>query len=306
MANIGGIEIKDLSLGGKRPNAVWFGGYLVWGAEPGPTPPGPTPGVDAVCFTAGSNGATVKLATIGTPDWDVYLETSTDGETWTALSYNTTKTLANVGDKLYMRASQDQTDINGGDTTYSNFYNIQTTGVVDVSGPIVRLLSKTNSTPTMGKHAFGALFDSQTIRDASGLVFPDYVSELCYANMFWGCTNLTAAPALPALTGATNCYMYMFAGCTSLTTAARMYLTTWPVKNMRKSSCCDNMYNGCTSLNSVEVDFTEWPYYGSGMYMGCQDWLKDVASSGTFTCPSTLDYGGTVTTYPASWTRVNK
>ena len=278
MANIGGIEIKDLSLGGKRPNAVWFGGYLVWGSEPGPTP-----GVDAVCFTAGSNGATVKLATIGSPDWDVYLETSTDGETWTALSYNSTKTLANVGDKLYMRASQDQTGINTPvPSDYSKYYNLQTTGVVDVSGPLVRLLSKTNSTPTMGTHAFAALFDSSTIRDASGLVFPDYVSAGCYDNMFYGCTSLTAAPALPALTGQMSCYYYMFSGCTSLTTAARMSLTTWP--SGKGNAVCDYMYYGCTSLNSVEVDFTTWPLMKSG-YAGNTEWLKNVAASGTFTCP---------------------
>ena len=34
--------------------------------------------------------------------------------------------------------------------------------------------------------------------------------------MFYNCTNLTTAPALPATTLASNCYSNMFYGCTSL------------------------------------------------------------------------------------------
>ena len=34
--------------------------------------------------------------------------------------------------------------------------------------------------------------------------------------MFWGCTALTQAPALPATTLSSMCYYYMFNGCTGL------------------------------------------------------------------------------------------
>ena len=34
--------------------------------------------------------------------------------------------------------------------------------------------------------------------------------------MFFGCTSLTEAPALPATSLATRCYAYMFNSCTSL------------------------------------------------------------------------------------------
>ena len=42
------------------------------------------------------------------------------------------------------------------------------------------------------------------------------MSENCYAEMFYGCTNLTRAPALPATTLANYCYAAMFYGCTNL------------------------------------------------------------------------------------------
>ena len=40
--------------------------------------------------------------------------------------------------------------------------------------------------------------------------------QSCYENMFYGCTNLTTAPALPAATLATRCYYNMFYGCSKL------------------------------------------------------------------------------------------
>lgn len=68
------------------------------------------------------------------------------------------------------------------------------------------------------------------------------LAESCYECMFYGCTSLAAAPALPATTLAESCYRYMFYGCTSLTTA--------PELNASKtaSSCCYRMFAGCTSL----------------------------------------------------------
>ena len=63
--------------------------------------------------------------------------------------------------------------------------------------------------------------------------------------MFDGCTNLTAAPALPATTLAEGCYAYMFNGCTSLTTAPELPATTLA------SFCYGGMFNNCTSLTKA-------------------------------------------------------
>jgi hypothetical protein len=44
--------------------------------------------------------------------------------------------------------------------------------------------------------------------------------------MFYGCTGLTSAPALPATNLADSCYNRMFYDCTGLTTAPTLPATT--------------------------------------------------------------------------------
>lgn len=74
----------------------------MWGGEE-PTPvTGPW-----LCFTATQANSTVRLDKVGSPD-AVSLETSIDGSSWTDYSWTDstgdTLTLANIGDKVYMRA----------------------------------------------------------------------------------------------------------------------------------------------------------------------------------------------------------
>ena len=87
--------------------------------------------------------------------------------------------------------------------------------------------------------------------------------------MFSNCTSLTTAPALPATTLANWCYM--------------------------------NMFQGCTSLSSVEVAFTNW----TGATQFTLNWLDGVAASGTFTCPSVLPDTRGISNIPTGWTKVD-
>ena len=113
----------------------------------------------------------------------------------------------------------------------------------------------------------------------------------CYAVMFKGCTGLTEAPELSAMTLADGCYSEMFENCTSLETAPTLPATTLALQ------CYSQMFSGCTKLNQVKVAFTEWT--NSTTY----NWLKDVASTGTFVCPDALDKSQTGANYiPTSWT----
>jgi hypothetical protein len=155
----------------------------------------------------------------------VYLETSPTGEegSWTdftVCTYNyenwesnddgTTITLANVGDKVYFRAKQDNErfvspiyDMDYGNYLYG-YNNFEMTGKIAASGNLNTLLK-----------ADGSVLD---------LTERDY----CYANMFQNCTALTQAPELPATTLADYCYYFMFDGCTSLIKAPELpaeYLT---------------------------------------------------------------------------------
>ena len=91
------------------------------------------------------------------------------------------------------------------------------------------------------------------------------LSEYCYYRMFYGCTSLVSAPALPAITLADFCYSYMFYDCTSLVSAP-----TLPATNL--ANCCYRyMFYGCTSLVSAPAlpAITLANYCYSYMFYGC-------------------------------------
>ena len=98
------------------------------------------------------------------------------------------------------------------------------------------------------------------------------LAESCYVHMFEGCTSLTSAPDLPATTLAESCYSSMFNGCSSLATAPTLSATTLG------DACYISMFSGCSSLNSVTCLATDISATNC-----TKNWLKDVASSGTFT-----------------------
>ena len=127
------------------------------------------------------------------------------------------------------------------------------------------------------------------------------VTELkhrCYHAMFMNCVSLTDAPALPATMLSTWCYYGMFDGCTALTSAPSLPATTLA------NSCYRAMFYGCSNLSSIEVAFTDWT--DTATTHATEDWVTNVAASGTFTCPAALDTttrdGSHV---PANWTIVN-
>lgn len=86
--------------------------------------------------------------------------------------------------------------------------------------------------------------------------------------MYYDCTSLTAAAAMPAVTtiGDSGCNE-MYAGCTSLTAAAAM-----PAVTTIGYDGCNGMYAGCTSLTAAAAmpDVTTIGDNGCGsMYHGC-------------------------------------
>jgi hypothetical protein len=178
------------------------------------------PEVDYLCFTAEQANSTVKMSANGSAP-TVYLETSPTAEegTWSDFTVgSTTITLANVGDKVYFRAKQDNERF----ATSSFIYNyFSMTGKIAASGNLNTLLK-----------ADGSIVD---------LTGRDY----CYVYMFENCSSLTQAPELPATTLATSCYTYMFSGCSGLTQAPAlpaMTLVSW---------CYSYMFQQCTSLTSA-------------------------------------------------------
>ncbi len=147
------------------------------------------------------------------------------------------------------------------------------------------------------------------------------LAESCYSEMFNGCTNLTTAPELPATTLAESCYEYMFSSCTSLTTAPELPATTLA------DYCYSKMFQYCTSLTTApELPATtlavDCYYY---MFSECtnlnsitclatnisatectKNWVKNVASNGTFTKAASMTSWVTGTWgIPSGWTVVD-
>ena len=113
--------------------------------------------------------------------------------------------------------------------------------------------------------------------------------------MFSDCSSLTTAPKLLATTLTERCYDAMFELCTSLTTAPELPATTL-AKN-----CYSYMFSDCNKLTSINVNFSAWNPSNA-----TTNWLAEVASSGTFTCPAALPDNRNENSIPVGWTRIEK
>ena len=91
------------------------------------------------------------------------------------------------------------------------------------------------------------------------------MARSCYANMFFGCGNLTAAPSLPATTLADYCYYYMFYGCRKIklsTTTSGTYTKSYRIpKNgtgTTASGALSNMFSntGGTFTGTPKINTT--------------------------------------------------
>ena len=92
----------------------------------------------------------------------------------------------------------------------------------------------------------------------------------CCNEMFYECSKLETAPALPATTLNDNCYRYMFYGCTSLVKAPDL-----PAKTLA-GGCYEAMFWGCKNLLSIKclMNITR-----SDGYKYLSNWMKDVTNS---------------------------
>lgn len=120
---------------------------------------------------------------------------------------------------------------------------VMTEGSFNASGNVMSLLYGHE----MEDYAFQDLFNRcDRLKSASELLLPAAtLTKNCYSNMFYGCTNLTAAPALPAENLADYCYSFMFDNCDSLKNAP-----TLPAENLA-DHCYSYMFNNCDSLKNA-------------------------------------------------------
>ena len=119
------------------------------------------------------------------------------------------------------------------------------------------------------------------------------LKDYCYADMFSDCTSLTEVPELPATALIANCYNSMFKNCTGLTRAYLLFEMN--VNLIERSSCLSEMFSGCTNLSEISVVFDEWSGY-------TQNWVENVAPTGTFYCPKALSLEYGLDRIPEGWT----
>ena len=188
----------------------------------------PAPAYWGLCFTAEEPNVVVNMSKTGSPP-AVTLETSTDGETWTAFDADggtTPVTLAAIGDHVFFRAgTAGNSRMSSGASACRSF---TLSGRCSASGSVMSLLSASDpdmsfTTATTGTYALAWLFD--------------------------GCATLTSAPMLTSKSTRSNCYRYMFRGCTSLRRAPR--LAAYDLSS--NTAAYYGMFDGCSSLELVEV-----------------------------------------------------
>ena len=192
--------------------------------------------VSAEPFTLGVKNAT--------KNWDGTLHYSTDAETWN--EWGGASTIASAEQdgeqKIYMRGVGNSVITgNSGDCRWVlKGNNIQCTGNIET------LLDwetvESGGCPEMAAYCYyGMFYDCTSLVTAPALPAAT-LSVYCYANMFRSCTSLVTAPTLPATTLADHCYRGMFYGCTSLATAPALPAATLSVY------CYAYMFQSCTSL----------------------------------------------------------
>jgi len=168
----------------------------------------------------------------------------------------------------------------------------------DIEGNIMSLIYGDNfigkTLFNNGTYNFCSLFKKAKCVSAENLILPaTTLREYCYRAMFSWCTYLATPPALPATTLAKGVYWYMFEKC-AITTAPELLAETLVAE------CYGNMFINCSTLNFVKC----MAVAGFTTSQCKTDWLKGVASSGTFV----KDSGVTTSTWsrgtsgiPTNW-----
>lgn len=272
------------------------------GAEP------PTPGEYwGLCFTAEEMGdygfASVQLLPYGDlSNLPLSIEASYDGENWIAFDPRAQPfasfKMYNIGDKVYFRAGtagNTRTALN-----LSVYYYFSLSGKVAASGSIMSLLDGTNrhNTTLTTKNTFVRLFkECSNLTSAPDLPATGLAAS-CYQFMFQKCTGLTAAPILPAASLATNAYRSMFQDCSGITSAKIS------AQDASTATCMMQMFDNCSNLSNLEVAFSNFP---SGTQL--RYWVRGVAASGIFRCPTALGTNETIqrstNACPSGWTVIN-
>lgn len=178
------------------------------------------------------DGLTAKFSKAG-------LSYSIDGGAWVSLAASTNTPSINSGQTIAFKG--ELAEASGGSGTFTITKNC------NIKGNCLSLIYGDNAegqTSVKNKYAFQGLFKNCTkIQSVSEDLLPaTALTENCYYQMFYGCSNLLNAPKLPAMTLSNYCYRGMFYNCEKLTTAPDLPATTLD------AYCYCDMFEYCTGL----------------------------------------------------------
>ena len=249
------------------------------------------PDANYLTFTAEEDSSTFSLDRFmseqsGSSFWDVIdVQFSLDnGGTWQRLSpsESTTVVLPKKGDKAILKGYNSWAF-----SSMDDYYTFVMSGSIAASGSVMSLLDGKGKSKNVPQECFYRLFYGCTALTQAPELPATELGGGCYAGMFSGCTGLTQAPELLATQIAEHCYEGMFSGCTALTQAPVLPAT------QLAEDCYSSMFSGCTNLSQIEVGFTEWK--------GTEEWVSNVAPTGTFICPKGLSEEYGESRIPVDW-----
>ena len=177
-----------------------------------------------------------------------YFEYSVGGGKWTrftsTISYENAVAFGGAKGNLRLRGKSSKgTAVS--DTNYSTI-SFGNTTAVSCTGDIRTLIDyKSYASANTENARFCYLFSGCTALSTAPELPAMTLADYCYFYMFNGCSSLTTAPELPAQTLDVYCYAQMFQSCTSLTIAPALPATEL------KEACYYSTFEGCTSLKTA-------------------------------------------------------
>ena len=197
-----------------------------------------------------------------------YFEYSVGGGKWTrftsTISYENAVAFGGAKGNLRLRGKSSKgTAVSDNNYSTISFGN---TTAVSCTGDIRTLIDyKSYASANTENARFCYLFSGCTALSTAPELPAMTLADYCYYFMFNGCSSLTTAPELPARTLKNRCYCYMFNGCSSLTTAPKLSAMTLDVY------CYAQMFLSCTSLTIAPAlpatELKEACYYST--FEGC-------------------------------------
>ena len=187
-----------------------------------------------------------------------------NGKTWNSASSNREIATINSGDKILLKAVNSVYSYS--DSGYRRICRFSSIGEFNVYGNILSMIYGDDFANNNILNGAFLTFSGCRIVSSENLILPSEFGENgTISGMFNGCTSLTTAPKLPALTLTDNCYSFMFQNCTSLTVAPELPATTLAY------GCYFNMFADCTGLTTApELPATTLANECyNGMFYGC-------------------------------------